>query len=662
MNLKSVIYLDLARTTAPIIVFAKQGDANARQIEAHLLNNGQKFEAPEGTTAIFSCKKPDGKQVYNDENAVVSGSVVTITLTANELAAAGNAVCDITLYDKTNVLGTQNFILFIERTALVGAKVESSDDYMTFKNALGKIPKVMIAFSMNPDGEGYTTIWREGMNYVGYFYGDSEATSKEDFQWVRVADMVNISQDYGESETLAISQKTFTKSVKSLENRADAIERRVKNLESATIYTEKEDGQGYVFNVKQNALPVFEVEKVGTKCGLSYDFLGKANFANIQGGIDGLAVIGNADPSIIVVNGTLNGQTDYIHFQTVKGSKIVGFEPVSGQVSGEAEIGVVDSAYAVAILALDYNSKEMLVENYTGIGSFFLRGENAVFKNYTFRLIISDEYEESIEESPVTAVKAVGKNILPNEVNNIANKKWYPVSSNKAFDLHFPCEGVYALSSNLLSDYFGVFNFFVQKETNGSFSATNAIYDANGKINTGYYITENSPNGYDYGNTIYIKYVEGEKYRLYFYAPTQAKLDAITDLQIERVDKVGDPATPYAPYTERIYPIPDTVKETDGYGLGISDTIYNYIDFENRVLMLNVAKRAYKSGDANSSTMLTDGNYTIYALEKPETVDVSDYLAEGGTFFETEGNGFVYFENEKKNDAYYRMTFAMKKE
>jgi hypothetical protein len=51
------------------------------------------------------------------------------------------------------------------------------------------------------------------------------------------------------------------------------------------------------------------------------------------------------------------------------------------------------------------------------------------------------------------------------------------------------------------------------------------------------------------------------------------------DLQIE----IGDTATEYSPHRKPIsLPIPEAVQKLDGYGWGISDTCYNYIDWEKK--------------------------------------------------------------------------------
>jgi hypothetical protein len=52
----------------------------------------------------------------------------------------------------------------------------------------------------------------------------------------------------------------------------------------------------------------------------------------------------------------------------------------------------------------------------------------------------------------------------------------------------------------------------------------------------------------------------------------------------------GEEALPYKPYAKHTLPIPEAVQALDGYGDGISDTVYNYVDFESKQLVKRVEK------------------------------------------------------------------------
>ena len=73
------------------------------------------------------------------------------------------------------------------------------------------------------------------------------------------------------------------------------------------------------------------------------------------------------------------------------------------------------------------------------------------------------------------------------------------------------------------------------------------------------------------------------------------------------------------------YTVPTAIKNLAGYGLSCPAS-YNYIDFENKKYMQNVANRAYASGDESDATMVTDKTTTNYPLTTPVETDISAYL------------------------------------
>lgn len=57
-------------------------------------------------------------------------------------------------------------------------------------------------------------------------------------------------------------------------------------------------------------------------------------------------------------------------------------------------------------------------------------------------------------------------------------------------------------------------------------------------------------------------------------------------VQLER----GTVATSYKPYTRNTLPIPEAVQALDGYGDGVNESVYNYIDFEKKQFVKRVGK------------------------------------------------------------------------
>lgn len=137
MDLKilKTLSVDFAKSPPPEYVFAKQGDNNSRVIEIIPQNNGAPYEIPEGTTARFMARKPDGTQILTD--ATIEDGKIYVTLSAQTLAVSGTVTAEISLYGESDtLLSSQHFYIVTERLAVDPDAVESSDEYTTFETAL----------------------------------------------------------------------------------------------------------------------------------------------------------------------------------------------------------------------------------------------------------------------------------------------------------------------------------------------------------------------------------------------------------------------------------------------------------------------------------------------------------------------------------------------
>ena len=101
---------------APTVFHCSQHDVGATIILG-LVNAGSNFSIPSGVTAIIQGSCSNGA-VFTPVTATVSGSDITFNLSAEMTSIAGPTVCEAVLSKDTDVLGTANFILDVEPSAM----------------------------------------------------------------------------------------------------------------------------------------------------------------------------------------------------------------------------------------------------------------------------------------------------------------------------------------------------------------------------------------------------------------------------------------------------------------------------------------------------------------------------------------------------------------
>ena len=113
-------------------------------------------------------------------------------------------------------------------------------------------------------------------------------------------------------------------------------------------------------------------------------------------------------------------------------------------------------------------------------------------------------------------------------------------------------------------------------------------------------------------------------------------------------DKEGD----FSPYRKNTYPIPQAILDLDGYGDGVSDDVYNYVDWENKKYHKQVGKYTINGSEG----IVKENTYwvmTVYNFEKPEPVTLKaislnfkatkSFSKEwGSVYFRRGSDGFVF--------------------
>lgn len=119
MQIIKEIYLDFYQTE-PVLVTAKQGD-NARFVKATLLDHGNLFPVPDGTTANLARDEVWNACIVNTDGTVLAP--ITPDMQPGRLPA------EIELYLGTEKLSTWNFILVIQPSARNDSAIEGTNEY-----------------------------------------------------------------------------------------------------------------------------------------------------------------------------------------------------------------------------------------------------------------------------------------------------------------------------------------------------------------------------------------------------------------------------------------------------------------------------------------------------------------------------------------------------
>lgn len=118
----------------------------------------------------------------------------------------------------------------------------------------------------------------------------------------------------------------------------------------------------------------------------------------------------------------------------------------------------------------------------------------------------------------------------------------------------------------------------------------------------------------------------------------------------------GSIALPYAPYNKHSLSIPAEVQAKDGYGLGINEKIYNYVDWKNKKLYVKCKKVVFDGSD-DESWMIDSGCF------KTVLPDVSTIVGDERAYFicdkyqEDSGNDLVSDSKIRDKHFYGRSSY-----
>lgn len=130
--IEQIYNLDLVPNGRPLVVNVSQYDQGSRALTFNFFKDNVAFTPPAGYSANITGTKPDGTGFMYA--MTVSGSAATVEVTQQMCAVAGDCPCEIRLIDgNSNVLGTANFTLAVERAAMDDDTVISESDIPYFE-------------------------------------------------------------------------------------------------------------------------------------------------------------------------------------------------------------------------------------------------------------------------------------------------------------------------------------------------------------------------------------------------------------------------------------------------------------------------------------------------------------------------------------------------
>ena len=132
------IVLDMHSTVSQATLRVKLGDTNWK-ICAILTENGKTYNIPDGSTAIFTGKKADNTDLFND--CIIDNNMVVYDFTEQTCACVGRVDCEIRLKDaKGKTITSPSFTIVVDNTVVdENHIIESHDEVQALTNLINEV-------------------------------------------------------------------------------------------------------------------------------------------------------------------------------------------------------------------------------------------------------------------------------------------------------------------------------------------------------------------------------------------------------------------------------------------------------------------------------------------------------------------------------------------
>lgn len=119
--------LDIHALTSRVSLGVKKGETG-RRLRIHLTENGYPYHIPENCFAVFTAKKPDGNDIFND--CVIEDCEILYDVTEQTVSTTGLLPCAINLYGvEGELLISATFQMIVYSAPVDQSDIESTSEY-----------------------------------------------------------------------------------------------------------------------------------------------------------------------------------------------------------------------------------------------------------------------------------------------------------------------------------------------------------------------------------------------------------------------------------------------------------------------------------------------------------------------------------------------------
>lgn len=516
-------------------IAAKQNDCNSRFLKVTFVNEGEKIFITPAAKVTINAIRNDGKS-ESFFGTVNADGTATVPIHSWILELVGDVTCDVSIIEADSKLTCTSFSLLIEKAT------RNSDDV-----------------SQDPQYDVLTELIKS----------------------------VNVLDD----EMIAYTESTYTKIPRTvaLESRTSAVEKRVTNLEQGILPSpfETDSGVAYQKSVPTNALPYAEVEKIG---GMTRKCTNLISFPYADGTrtTNGITFTVNNDGSI-TVNGTATGFVYFLLYETNN------FNVTKGVLTGIPKWPDQNFALrlrdteAMVDIGRDYGEGLHFETSAKKVQLSFAIQLGTVINNVTVYPMLNEgstalpyePYFEGLRSAPVEEVESVGVNLFSPPTIGVR------IDSTNGAELK---ADTFASTDFIRVDMSNGNNYYISGLPNDLYNFV-AAYDNSknylGRTGAGNYTSINllSRLSGEVSNIADVAYIRATIYET---STTTGTISSVANLPL-MLNK-GSTALPYSPYVRNTLPIPSAVQALEGYGEGINESVYNYIDLEKKQFVKRVGK------------------------------------------------------------------------